>query len=301
MACLKASHDIIDDSLYKTGLIEDHVTPVRKCKPPDYFMENGAESIRLEVKTRPEAVRKQALWSGLKPGLRVLDAGCGPGKVTSILHEIIQPGGSVLGVDYSEERICHANERYGHKPGINFQLHDLRDPLEGVGQFDLIWARFVLEYNLLESPEIVKNLTACLKPNGYLCLLDLDHNCLSYYQMPPKMEKVLFRLMARLEKEYNFDPYSGRKLYAYLYDLGYQNVQTNVSTHNLIFGKVKKEDLFNWTKKVEVALIKAKELFVNYPDGSDGFFADFIKFFEDPRRFTYTPLILCKGMKPLSD
>ena len=112
MACLKASHDIIDDSLYKTGLIEDHVTPVRRCKPPDYFMENEAESIRLEVKTRPEAVRKQALWSGLKPGLRVLDAGCGPGKVTSILHRIIQSGGCVLGVDYSEERVCHANERY---------------------------------------------------------------------------------------------------------------------------------------------------------------------------------------------
>ena len=301
MACLKASHDITDDSLYKTGLIEDHVTPIKKCKPPDYLMENEAESIRLEVKTRPEAVRKQALWSGLKPGLRVLDAGCGPGKVTSILHEIVQPGGSVLGVDYSEERIFHANERYGHKPGIDFQLHDLRDPLEGVGQFDVIWARFVLEYNLLESPEIVKNLTACLKPNGYLCLLDLDHNCLSYYQLPPKMEKVLFNLMAGLEKEYNFDPYSGRKLYAYLYDLGYQNVQTEVSTHNLIFGKVKKEDLFNWTKKVEVASNKAKELFENYPGGCDGFFADFIKFFEDPRRFTYTPLILCKGMKPVSD
>jgi 2-polyprenyl-3-methyl-5-hydroxy-6-metoxy-1,4-benzoquinol methylase len=301
VACLKASHDIIDDSLYKTGIIENHVTPVRKCKPPDYFMENEAESIRLEVKTRPEAVRKQALWSGLKPGLRVLDAGCGPGKVTSILHEMIQPGGTILGVDYSEKRIDHAKKHYGQKSGIDFQLHDLRDPLEGVGQFDLIWVRFMLEYNLVESPEIVRNLTGCLKPDGYLCLLDLDHNCLSYYQLPPKMEKILFNLMTRLEKEYNFDPYSGRKLYAYLYDLGYQNIQIKASTHNLIFGKVKKEDLFNWTKKVEVASIKAIELFENYSGGCDGFFADFINFFEDPRRFTYTPLILCKGMKPVSD
>ena len=40
-----------------------------------YLMENLEENIRLEFKTDPKAVRKQALWCGLKPGLRVLDAG----------------------------------------------------------------------------------------------------------------------------------------------------------------------------------------------------------------------------------
>lgn len=39
-----------------------------------YLMENLEENIRLEVKTDPVAVRKQALWCGLKPGLRVLNA-----------------------------------------------------------------------------------------------------------------------------------------------------------------------------------------------------------------------------------
>ena len=48
-----------------------------------YLMENLEEAIRLEMKTDPEAVRKQALWCGLKPGMRVLDAGCGPGMITS--------------------------------------------------------------------------------------------------------------------------------------------------------------------------------------------------------------------------
>jgi len=300
VACIRVSHNIINKSLYKTELIENHLMPVSKSQASAYLMESDAESLRLDVKTRPEAVRKQALWCGLKPGLRVLDAGCGPGKVTSILHEIIQPGGSVLGVDYSEERICHANKSYGHKPGIDFQLHDLRYPLEGVGQFDLIWVRFVLEYNLLESPEIVRNLTAYLKPNGYLCLLDLDHNCLSHYQLPSKIEKVLFEIVPRIQQEHNFDPYSGRKLYSYLYELDYQNIQVDINTHNLIYGNINKADLFNWTKKAEVASGKTKELFGKYPGGSDAFVSDFIEFFSDPKRFTYTPLILCKGMKPVS-
>ena len=140
-----------------------------------YIMENDEESLRLDVKTDPDEVREQARWCGLVPGLRVLDAGCGPGKVTSILREEIQPGGSILGVDYSVERIGQAKKKYSSgKPDIDFRVHDLKDPLENVGLFDLIWVRFVLEYNRAESTNIVENLTACLKPGGHLCLLDLE-------------------------------------------------------------------------------------------------------------------------------
>jgi len=264
-------------------------------------MENLEETVRLEIKTDPEAVRKQALWCGLKPGLRVLDAGCGTGKITSILYEMIQPGGRIVGVDYSEERIHYATQHYGRESGIDFQVHDLRGPLDGLGLFDCIWVRFVLEYNRIESPDIVRNLTACLKPGGYLCLLDLDHNCLNHYELPEKMEGILFALMDMAQQEYNFDPYSGRKLYAYLFDLDFENIRVDLTGHHLIYGKTRDEDLFNWTKKAEVASTKTKSgLFEDYPGGPDAFFADFAKFFTDPRRFTYSPLILCKGMKPLS-
>jgi len=264
-----------------------------------YLMENIQEAIRLEVKTNPEDVRKQAIWCGLKPGLRILDAGCGPGMITSILHKIIQPGGSILGVDYSEKRIQYAKENYGNVTGIDFHAHDLREPLAHLGQFDLIWVRFVLEYNRAESLDIVRNLTACLKPDGYLCLMDLDHNCLSHYELPVKIENILFRLMDALEQKYNFDPYSGRKLYSYLYDLSYQDIQLDFRAHHLFYGKMRDEDFFNWTKKVEVASAKTNKLFEDYPGGPVGFSEDFMKFFLDPRRFSYTPLILCKGMKPL--
>ena len=271
-----------------------------KAPPDSYLMENLEEAIRLEMKTDPVAVRKQALWCGLKPGLRVLDAGCGPGKITSILQKIIKPNGTVLGVDYSEKRIEHAKKHYGKKEGIDFQVHDLRESMNSFGMFDIIWVRFVLEYNREESPNIIRNLTACLKPGGYLCLIDLDNNCLNHYELPANMQGILSQLMDMLEREYNFDPYSGRKLYAYLYDLGYQDLQVDLIAHHLIYGKIRDVDLFNWIKKVEVASKKAKRLFDHYSGGHEVFFRDFSKFFLDQRRFTYTPLILCKGMKPLS-
>ena len=262
-------------------------------------MENLEEVLRLEIKTDPEAVRNQALWCGLKPGLRVMDAGCGPGKVTSIIHEMIQPGGHILGLDYSEERIQHAEKKYGRKPGIKFQVHDLREPFADMGQFDLIWARFMLEYNLEESHDIVKHLSDYLKPGGYLCLLDLDQNCLNHYEMPKEMESLIIKIIKKLEQKYNFDPYVGKKLYAYLYDLGFEDIKVNLTAHHLIYGEAKEKDAFNWLKKMEVVSEKTKALFKKYPRNYGGFKKDFKNYFNDPRRFIYTPMILCKGRKPL--
>ncbi|MBC8247915.1 MAG: methyltransferase domain-containing protein, partial [Deltaproteobacteria bacterium] len=260
-----------------------------------YLMENTDEVIRLEIKTDSDAVRRQADWCGLKPGLRVLDAGCGPGLTTAILYEMIQPGGDIVGVDLSPKRIDYARQHYGKNAGIRFETHDLIEPLTRFKRFDLIWVRFVLEYNRKESRLIVEHLTERLNPGGYLCLMDLDYNCLSPYELPEPMEKVLFDLMGHLEGNYNFDPYSGRKLYAFLYDMGYQNIEMDMVPHHLIFGDVRDGDLYNWIKKVEVVSRKVEAIFHLYPGKRDGFFNDFRNFFLSPRRFTYTPLILCKG------
>ena len=65
----------------------------------NYLMENDEEAIRLDLKTDISAVEQQALWAGLKPGMRVADIGCGPGKITSALYNMVLPGGSAVGID----------------------------------------------------------------------------------------------------------------------------------------------------------------------------------------------------------
>jgi hypothetical protein len=114
------------------------------------------------------------------------------------------------------------------------------------------------------------------------------------------MEKILRDIMEKIDEKYNFDTYAGRKLYSYLYDSGYENIEMNLAPHHLFYGKIDSKDIFNWTKKVEIAIDKLGDLFDDYPGGSEAFIADFRKFIHDPRRFTYTSLILCKGRKPLS-
>jgi SAM-dependent methyltransferase len=264
----------------------------------DYLMENDEEALRLEMKTDVNAVLRQAQWCGIEPGMRVLDLGCGSGKTTDIFYSMVQPGGSVTGVDFSEERLSVARRNYGGKAGIDFVMHDLRKPLDDLGHFDVIWIRFVLEYFRAESRQIVTDLKNNLNPGGWLCLLDLDYNCLSHYELPEAMRDILPRLMALLDEKFNFDTFAGRKLYSYLYDGKYANLQADIMAHHLIFGEARETDVFNWTKKIEVSADRLKPLFDGYPGGVEEFKEDFRKFFNDPRRFTYTPLIMCKGMRP---
>jgi len=262
-------------------------------------MESPDEATRLDVKTDPEKVKEQAIWCGIGPGKRVLDVGCGSGKVSSVLHEMVQPDGYVLGIDFSQDRIAYARQRFGSSKGLDFQLVNLTGPLDIIGEFDFIWARFVLEYFRADAVTLIENLAGCLNSDGIACLIDLDHNCLGHYPLPNNMEDILCRLMKRMSEDHNFDPFVGRKLYTYLYDLQFRDIQVNMTPHHLIYGDLNSSDHFNWMKKIEMAGNKAVDVFDDYPGGYRGFHDDFEAFFMDPRRFTYTPLIMCKGKKPV--
>ena len=262
-----------------------------------YLMESDVEALRLELKTDPLIVKKQAQWAGIQSGMTIADIGCGPGITSSALYETIQPDGKVVGIDFSKERIAYANENY-KKPGISFLCRDIREPLNDLGLFDFVWVRFILEYYKNNSFEIVKNLFNILKPGGILCLIDLDHNCLSHYGIPNRLEKTVENIMIELQKKANFDPYAGRKLYSYLYDLDFEEIVVDVGAHHNIYGDLKKSDEFNFLKKVEIGPKKINYQFDEYPGGYEEFVNESAESFRNPRRFTYTPIIMCRGEKP---
>ena len=261
-----------------------------------YIMESEEESFRLDLKTDPKIIEELAIWAGIRPGMRIADLGCGPGKTTYYLNSLAQPGGSAMGVDISQKRIDYAQAHYLEQ-SVEFITGDIRKPLDELGLFDFILLRFVLEHHLANSFDIVKNASSILKPGGIMCLVDLDHNCLSHYGLSPRLEKSLFGIMSFIEKHANFDPYAGRKLYSYLYDLEYEQMDVRIDPHHCIFGELKETDAFNWIKKVEIAAKNSGYEFEEYKDKFQGFLAEFRKSFFDPRRFSYTPVIVCRGCK----
>jgi ubiquinone/menaquinone biosynthesis C-methylase UbiE len=259
-------------------------------------MESDEECHRLDVKTDVNAVEEQALWAQVRPGMRVADLGCGSGKTTSVLGRIVQPGGTAVGADISKERIEFAQSRYA-SPGVEFVRKDIRLPMDDMGSFDLVWVRFVLEYFRNTSFELVRKISDIIKPGGTLCLIDLDYNCMSHFEMPERLEKSLMELIMVLEEKANFDPYVGRKLYSYLYKLGFADIRVRVGAHHLIYGDLGAVDAYNWLKKMEIASRRIGFDFPRYSSGYKGYVEEFTAFFNDPGRFTYTPLISVCGYK----
>jgi SAM-dependent methyltransferase len=264
----------------------------------EYLMESEDEISRLTSKTDSKALETQARWAGVEAGMRVADIGCGPGLTTALLREIVQPDGEVVGIDQSAARIAHAQQEYTAE-GIRFVCRDITASLQDLGQFDFVWVRFILEYFRSNSVEIVKNVSSVVRPGGFLCLADLDYNCLTYYGIFPRLERAIHKVVKTLEEEANFDPYAGRKLYSYLYDLGFQDIKVNLYPHHLIYGKAADTDVFNWTKKIDVISEKFDFLFEEYPGGHDEFREEFHSYFKNPERFIYTPLIIVSGRKTL--
>jgi ubiquinone/menaquinone biosynthesis C-methylase UbiE len=262
--------------------------------PGDYIMESPREIRRLELKTGFEAVQQQALWAGLKPGMRVADLGCGSGKTTSFLKRLAGSG-EVVGVDRSAERLNYARQTYG-EPGISFMERDLLGPLDDLGGFDFVWVRFLLEYHGSRMEEMTHRFSRLLNPGGILCLIDLDHNSLNHYGLSPRLDRAIRGCADALVCHGDFDPWAGRKLYSLLFDLGLKDIDVTLAAHHLIFGEVSEEENFNWITKVAVAGRECRYGFPEYPGGYEEFLKECQDFFNDPRRFTYTPLICCRGV-----
>ncbi len=264
----------------------------------NYLMEHPEEYQRLEKKTRANQVIRQASWAGIKPGMHVLDAGCGVGKTTAILKEVVGETGRVTGLDISASRLSEARKSYG-APGVNFVEHDLSTAHVAAETYDAVWIRFLLEYFLDDPLTIVRNAIHSLKPGGILILADLDNNSMGHYGHTERLEKTIRDILHCLQKNRNFDPYAGRKLYAHMVDLGFDAIDVEVEAHHLFHGELSTVDAENWLSKIDVAVKHSGCLYEEYDGSFEAALEEFKTYFFDPRRFIYTPLIITRGTKPL--
>lgn len=262
-----------------------------------YLMEHEGECSRLDMKTRAEQVLRQASWAGIGEGMQVLDAGCGVGKTSSILKELVGDTGTVTGADLSADRLAEATRRYGRE-GVRFIRQDLTRPFAETEHYDAVWMRFLLEYFADDPLNIVRNAAATLKPGGIMVLADLDRNSLNHHGLTERLGRTIEDVIGCLERNANFDPFAGSKLYAHLYDLGFADIQLTTEAHHLIYGRISPEDRFNWVSKLDVAAKTSGCTFAEYDGDFSAVRKEFLEFLDDPRRFIFTPIILCRGIKP---
>lgn len=99
---------------------------------------------------------------------RILDIGCGNGKVTAAIAQRI-PQGSVLGVDASQNMITFAQQNYGPiYPNLHFEVGDARN-LSYQHEFDQIVSFNALHW-IPEQDAVLRSIRTALKTDGQALL-----------------------------------------------------------------------------------------------------------------------------------
>jgi trans-aconitate 2-methyltransferase len=102
-----------------------------------------------------------------RPGLRVIDLGCGPGNITVKLAAAL-PDSDVLGIDSSAEMLTTAAEVAG--PRLKFEVGRIEDfAAAGGPDYDLIFSNAALQW-VPEHAELLPRLLARLAPGGQLAV-----------------------------------------------------------------------------------------------------------------------------------
>jgi ubiquinone/menaquinone biosynthesis C-methylase UbiE len=125
----------------------------------------------------------------LRPGLAVLDVGCGPGTITADLARLVDPG-QVMGLDASADVIAQAES---HAAGlgvrnVDFEVGDLFELRFDDATFDVVHAHQVLQH-LADPVDALVELRRVLRPGGLLAARDSDYSAFSWAPADPTLDR----------------------------------------------------------------------------------------------------------------
>jgi trans-aconitate 2-methyltransferase len=110
----------------------------------------------------------------LRGSERILDVGCGDGKISAAIAERV-PTGSVLGVDPSRDMIAFASSHFAtpSQPNLRFEVADARR-LPYRAEFDLVVSFNALHW-VPEQEAALESIRAALAPRGHALLRFVPH------------------------------------------------------------------------------------------------------------------------------
>ena len=175
----------------------------------------------LERRTVENANRN--LLKYLRPGLTVLDVGCGSGAITRNIAEKTGPTGRVLGIDPSPTLIEQATQQASTLSGLSFQQADVYS-FDTAERFDLVTCARTLQW--LAQPEAALiNMKRFVKPGGHLAILDFNHEKIAWTPEPPKAMRLFYDAFLRWRQDAGFDNAIADNLKELMYGIGFPTVQ----------------------------------------------------------------------------
>ena len=155
----------------------------------------------------------------LKPGLKILDVGCGPGAITVDLANYA-PGGHVTGLEYSGEILEHARAHAADSGATNVEF------LQGDAQalpfpdatFDVVHAHQVLQH--IPDPVLaLREMRRVTKLGGIVASRESDFG--GFVWFPEDSLHEWAELYARVNRGNGGEPCAGRRIKAWAREAGF--------------------------------------------------------------------------------
>jgi SAM-dependent methyltransferase len=178
--------------------------------------------------TRSAAAQAAFARPHLRPGVVLLDCGCGPGSITVGLAELVTPG-SVTGVDTDAAQVVRARALAAERAVANARFEEASVyalPFPD-GSFDVVFSHALLEH--LQRPvEALREMRRVAAPTGVVAVRTRDwEGLLLSPSSPLLLESVA--LWERLSRHTGGDPRRGKHLRALVREAGFERAEVSAS------------------------------------------------------------------------
>jgi ubiquinone/menaquinone biosynthesis C-methylase UbiE len=189
----------------------------------------------MAARHRPAHARRTAeknaafLLPHLKPGMRLLDAGCGPGSITVGLAEAVAPGETV-GIDADPEAIDGARALAAERgvTNVRFEVGDVYALPREDASFDAVFSNALLQH-LADPGDAVREMHRVLRAGGIVAIADADHDTSIIYPPDPLLERHVEIMREMRLRTSGGDVRVGQKIRAMLVDAGFARTQATVA------------------------------------------------------------------------
>jgi len=191
-----------------------------------------AEQMADESMVRTLDAQARAIWPqeselinryNLAEDIKILDAGCGTGEISSRLAEMF-PRATILGVDVLDKSLEIARSRYGHlAPRLTFENQSAYELKAADSTYDFTVNRHVI-HSTPYPERILAELVRVTKRGGRLHLIPEDYGMLHFARGVLDPRDFWHEAPAKFGASTNTDLFIGRHAYGILLGLGLMEI-----------------------------------------------------------------------------